>query len=247
MKEIGLLFTPENLRLIPPGIKTQTRRGNGLEDIPGDANFIGWGVKGQPGVDGDYACFDTKQWGIVQVRCPYGVPQFEQTMYYSREAVQVLDIIDGAILSALIRYTNDGAESKVIITPDDYHKLVSRANWKRKTTGMHMLKSFARTRLPGVRTWPERLGDMSTGDAIAEGIELDSSIHPFEESQELRHQYRVRPVWRDYLSGGYDLTPIQSYASLWNSINGETHPWAPDLWTWCIEFQFQPPATGNPG
>jgi hypothetical protein len=245
MKEPGLLFTPENRALVRLQQKTQTRRL----------------MKPQPTWENTCSpqyFSQEKLWDFgsvrespsrLQWRCPYGNPQAEPVRYYLKEPVRITAIWDARESHtehgmALIQYTDDNPDDiiecqqhKVLLGPGDFHKLVSRADWQRPSSSLFMLKSFARTWLTGVRTWPERLWDMSDEDALAEGIELDASIHPFEESKELRHQYRVRPVWRDYLNGGYNLTPIQSYASLWNSINGKTHPWNPDLWTWAVEWE----------
>ena len=244
MRSIGLLFTPENRNLARIGSKTQTRRGNGLKgfEVAENAEWhestgLWWFV--HPGIRGSR-------------KCPYGNPQAEQVSYYLKEPVRVTALWDSRESNtkygmALIQYTDDNPEDiiecqqhKVLLGPGDMHKLVSRQDWRKPSSSMFMLRSFARTWLPGVRTWPERLGEMSAEDAIAEGIELDPEMMPFG----YRDEFIGNPCWRDYLNGGHDLTPVQSYASLWNSINGPGS-WKPEIWTWAIEFQ--PPATGKPG
>lgn len=215
-KQIGLLFTPENRALVRSGLKTQTRR---LLKFP--APFA-------PG-DTGAACDLMALSGDIQ--CPYGAPEFGPVQYYLKEPVQVLELIDGAIMNALIRYADDGAEARVIITPGDYHKLVSRRDWRKPSSSMFMLRSFARTWMAGVRTWPERLGDMSEADALAEGIfQVDDGI--------TEPLFLVKPpsnLRQTIYSSGKD-----AYKALWNSINGKTHPWATGLWVWCVEWQ--PPA-----
>ena len=235
-KEIGILFTAENLRLVAQGRKIQTRR---LMKLPE------WAVTVKPWSQGCQA-FNADGDGMAFIRSPYGMPQNDwegKVSYYLKEAVRVTALWDSRESGtdhgmALIQYPNDISDDivecqqhKVLLAPGDLHKLVSRRNWRETSTPLFMLKSFARHWVDGVRTWPEKLGDMSAEDAIAEGIEQDP-LHA-----------RVGMVgsceanyWRDYLNGGYDLSPVQSYASLWNSINGKSHPWDADLWTWAVEW-----------
>jgi hypothetical protein len=238
MKEVGLLFTVDNLRLIPPGIKTQTRRGNGLDGLE-FAVTADW----DDGMKAWVFC-DANGYAVGKRKCPYGNPQGTPTRYYPKERVWVTHIDDNDInqITARILYSAEGIyrESReVVLTLDDYYRLVSRRDWRKPSSPMFMLRSFARTWLPGVRTWPERLGEMSEADALAEGIELDPEMMPFG----YRDEFIGNPCWRDYLNGGHDLTPVQSYASLWDSINGRG-AWNPEQWVWAIEFQ--PPATGKP-
>ena len=233
-REIGLLFTPENLRLVASGCKTQTRRGNKLEAINSGGIRYATVTRARRG----YWSFEF-EYGDKLIKCPYGDPKSEPTRYYLKEAVRVLRIDDSNIdhITADIHYPADGIlrqSATVTITPDDYKKLLARVNWRETSSPMFMLKSFARHWVEGVRTWPERLGNMSAEDAIAEGIEQDP-LHA-----------RVGMVgsceanyWRDYLNGGYDLSPVQSYASLWNSINGKGS-WDAEKWVWCVEWL--PPA-----
>ena len=256
-REIGLLFTDENLRLVAQGRKIQTRRL--MKPHPKMWDLIGqrkkaWAFKLKDGRYQDIEC-DGK--GRVAACCPYGNPQVNPVRYYLKEAVRVTALWDSRESNtehgmALIQYPNDISDDiiecqqhKVLLAPGDLHKLVSRRNWRETSTPLFMLKSFARHWVDGVRTWPERLGDMSAEDAIAEGIECDpllAETNPvaYHFAALGPHLLHTTKCWRDYLNGGYDLSPVQSYASLWNSINGKSHPWDADLWTWAVEWL--PPA-----
>lgn len=66
----------------------------------------------------------------------------------------------------------------------------------------------------------QRLQDISEEDCIAEGIE------------------RVNPdMWKDYGPTREPMhSPILSYASLWESING-SGSWAANPWVWSISFR----------
>ena len=230
-REVGLLFTPENLRLVRAGLKWQTRRGIKPQPENHPSGYMTWPRMGI--WMAEYAAR----------HCPYGNPQLEPVKYYCKEAVQVLEIDDCVIsragnynqgrIWAEVRYVSDGAKDRVVITPADYHKLLARRDWRVPTSPMFMLKSIARTWLTGKRTWTERLGDMSAEDAVAEGIEVDPE---FAVGDQYELYNPIHDVWRDYLSGGYDLTPVQSYATLWDSINGRGS-WQSDKWCWCVEWE----------
>lgn len=221
-REIGLLFTPENLRLVTQGRKTQTRRGNGLNGLDAAIRTFF-----NPDVE-LWSFYDSSNKFLDIKKCPYGNPQVEPTRYYLKESVQVLRIDDSNLdhITADITYPGDGILREtctVTLTTADYGKLLSRVNWRERSSPMFMLKSFARHWVEGVRAWPEKLGDLSAEDAIAEGIERDTNIASL--------------GYRDYISGNYDLSPVQSYASLWNSINGKKAPWSNERWVWCIEWK----------
>ncbi|MHB0925981.1 MAG: hypothetical protein ACYC1F_05720 [Gallionellaceae bacterium] len=73
--------------------------------------------------------------------------------------------------------------------------------------------------ITGVRV--ERLQDISCADAKAEGIERS----------------RDGMMWRDYISASHaQINPIDSYRTLWESINGPGS-WDANPWVWVIEFK----------
>ena len=98
--------------------------------------------------------------------------------------------------------------------------------WK---PSIHMPKAACRLflRVKSVRV--ERLQDISTEDAMVEGIEF-SSIRTF-------------PDYKDYLVKStkhaevfHLLNPRLSFQTLWQSINGE-ESWNSNPWMWVIEFE----------
>lgn len=67
----------------------------------------------------------------------------------------------------------------------------------------------------------ERLQDISCADAKAEGIERS----------------RDGMMWCDYISASHaQINPIDSYRTLWESINGPGS-WDANPWVWVIEFK----------
>lgn len=109
------------------------------------------------------------------------------------------------------------------------HQAGSAGDEARKEYGLkwkpsiHMPRTASRITLEitGVRV--ERLQEISEADAIAEGIE------------------RSYDQWRDYRTDqavNYPsaATPIESYRTLWESINGPSF-WDANPWVWVVEFK----------
>jgi hypothetical protein len=69
----------------------------------------------------------------------------------------------------------------------------------------------------------ERLKEITEADAITEGIK-------FEDWQSRRYF--------DYLADDYSFqSPIDSYQSLWDLINGATYPWDSNPWVFVVGFR----------
>lgn len=80
--------------------------------------------------------------------------------------------------------------------------------------------------ITGIRV--ERLQDISEADAIAEGIQY--GVQRFEEGGGF-------PGWLDYSKPNALLAcPIESYRTLWESINGPGS-WEANSWVWVVEFK----------
>jgi hypothetical protein len=77
--------------------------------------------------------------------------------------------------------------------------------------------------ITGIRV--ERLRDISEGDAKAEGINRISNIGPCRAFG-----------WQDYGIGPGLFNPIDSYKSLWESINGKDS-WNKNPYVWVITFK----------
>lgn len=92
--------------------------------------------------------------------------------------------------------------------------------WK---PSIHMPKRAARIFLKVISVRVERLQDMSESDAIAEGVLVN------EDSLEC-WDYEIKD-W-----GHFGFDPIDSFQTLWESINGE-NSWNENPYVWVYEFE----------
>jgi len=117
--------------------------------------------------------------------------------------------------------------------PSQTHEPIYRADsypwdWGDKwRPSIYMPRWASRITLEIIAVRVERLQDISSADAIAEGIEPCAS----------------GGEWRNYLDSAPNrdaLTPRVSYRSLWESINGPGS-WAANPWVWVVEFKRMAP------
>ena len=106
---------------------------------------------------------------------------------------------------------------------------------KRKRPSIHMPKERARIWLEITDIKVERLHDISEIDAVAEGVQSSSSY------------FNGTTLYKDYLqeevSYAFD-TAVESYTSLWCSINGRDD-YDANPWVWAISFK-EVSTTGKP-
>lgn len=94
------------------------------------------------------------------------------------------------------------------------------------TSSIFMKKKDCRIYLIITDVRIERLKKISKKDAKKEGVEFRANT--------LFGDTEV--VYRDYLGGSDYKTPIQSFKSLWQKINGY-NSWDENPWVWVIEFK----------
>jgi hypothetical protein len=105
--------------------------------------------------------------------------------------------------------------------PEKFHRLFPY-KWQ---PSLFMPKDAARIFLQVTDVTAERLQDITLKDAIAEGIECI-------------HESDVK-VYRNYLLKEKlgSTNPVNSFSSLWNSINAKTSPWGKNDWVWVYTFK----------
>jgi hypothetical protein len=113
-------------------------------------------------------------------------------------------------------------------TPEKFRhrRDIDPAWWPRNS--IHMPRKASRIQLEITAIRVERLQDISEADAIAEGIEHGN-----------RWLNNYRNYFNDNDAHGW-RSPIDSYRSLWETINGEGS-WDANHWVWVVEFKVLKP------
>jgi len=154
----------------------------------------------------------TSQWMQENNTCPYGKVG---DVLWVREAF-VPDYFDDHSCGYKADWNNVAAE------------LMPEPKWK---PSLFMPKAACRIFLEITEIRVERLNDITREDAVKEGIECNGINKPI--------------VYRNYLSdgakflhstNGIRFTPIDSFKSLWQSINGKDS-WKANTWVWVISFK----------
>lgn len=179
-------------------------------------------MRPQPVYPPKYAGAHKWVWDYGEKPCPYGKPG---DLLWVRETWRPAASID-ANFDAKIAYGRDHIYYRA--DQDGY----GATKW-RPSIFMPRWASRITLRITGVRV--EQVQDISEEDAIAEGIEhnwVGDEPCPLEYADE----------WRNYAGDAEDFpcySAIDSFRSLWDSINGQRQgcSWENNPWVWCIEFE----------
>ena len=211
MKERPMLFKGEMVRALLSGAKTQTRRV--MKPQPAFAPHM-------ISVDGDVTAMWREGFGNATQKSPYGNPG---DRLWVREAFCISPIFDSCVYRA-----DDEALTRIIGPAED-----SCFRWK---PSIHMPRELSRITLEITDVRVERLQEISSGDAKAEGI-YDRLFYPCD----------GYPLSIGYTRHGPEVeralmhtTPIEPFEELWESINGEGS-WDANPWVWVISFKPLPP------
>lgn len=209
MKERPILFQGEMVRAILDGTKTQTRR---IMKAPWDV------FNGEP----IFRCGPDGGFFMSQAVPPYGKPG-------DRLWVRETHAPQADCWGAWHNWMESPIGPKPIIhyAADGGNPFIER--WR---PSIHMPRWASRILLEVTGVRVERLQDISEEDAIAEGIEgRDVVINGRSQGW----------TWRDHTLKCDDpcewfSSPIRSYRTLWESINGLAS-WEANPWVWVIEFR----------
>lgn len=212
MKETPILFGTPMVQAILEGRKTMTRR-----IVKPMRTQIKWlsvsGINKSPAI-----IQESNEWwsikdivnegNITSIKCPYGQPC---DRLWVRETFQPVNHPE-----LKFRYKADHLNPKSVI-------------WK---PSIFMPKAAARIWLEVVQVKVERLQDISREDAEKEGVECKMITSEI---------FQTYLGYKNYLFAQYDdayyfRNPVDSFESLWSSINGEG-TWEENPWVWVIEFK----------
>lgn len=220
MKYIPVLYSTPMVLALLEDRKKMTRRTKGLEKVNETPNL--WtrsqkfgGMAIGPHVGWKYQFWDDTGRGYFDIKCPYGEPG---DVLWVRERVYPR-YVKGGYHGFRMQYPN---EHPYRYYADDPEQSTNGNGWK---PSIHMPKTACRIFLEVTDVCVERLQEISTADAIAEGIEKLNTY--------------VFPIYRNYLpvppSDGFQHAP-SSFKSLWYSING-AESWKSNPWVWVISFK----------
>lgn len=234
MKERGMIFNGEMVRAILDGRKTQTRR----IMAPQPADDIERGIFPNPEVIGWKSSRRHKHGSTTAHFCHYGKPGDRIWVRETWGVVSHAFSDDGLMIdwvpdrpataihempfgngyySGYAIYAADGD----FTWGDDDGYEDGRSCWK---PSIHMPRAASRILLEITNVGVQRLQDISSGDAVREGIcHLPAS-----------GRYCVSP--RDQYFGGASHSAKEVYSWLWSSIYGE-ESWKANPWVGVIEFK----------
>lgn len=218
MTERPILFSTPMVQATATGIKTHTRRTRGLEMINRAPNEY---MRSSP------VLFDSKNRvaavvfmhsfiGNVHAVCPYGVPG---DILWVRESWCEPILHDGFESDYYYKADNIGVT-------DVRHSYIS-GKWK---PSIHMPKLACRYHLVIKNILCERLKNISPEDCVREGI------LPID--QYAADIMRNGKLYKDYTGKQRGLSPVNSFFSLWASINGQ-ESLDHNPWVWVIEFELK--------
>lgn len=232
MKDRPILFSAPMVRAILAGTKTQTRRVVKPQPdlLNGYFEFSGVSKDAWPEPNVMVAYTPSGKFGVCKppyFRMPYGVPG--DRLWVRETWCQKWDDQDGFAYNAegnldptCVWYRADGVDVRA--ADGDGFTRYRRDGWEASPwkPSIFMPRWASRITLEVCSVRVERLHAISEQDAIAEGI----------------GRKQGSGIWQDYLgkNDGYAY-PTQSYRSLWDSINGKTHPWDSNPWVWVVKFR----------
>lgn len=252
MKERPILFSTPMVNAILEGRKTQTRRI--VTDLEENKDF-GYTFKE---IQGDIAIFQ----GILDVgiKCPYGqigdvlwVREKTRITDWTEEGEVKFQYADGTKSDWVELFTEDQDPDgdKYMEWWEKYCEMLTKRGaktdddsgemfmngvefpWK---PAIHMPRAACRIRLKITDIRVERLQDISEADAIAEGIEWRGG----DDNLPQGNTNGIDAGWINYMEtgkfDGFFVSPIASYQSLWEKING-TESLEQNPWVWVITFE----------
>jgi len=228
-KQLGILFKPEMVRAILEGRKTQTRRGLPIHPTIDQSQLF------EPSFDDDNSNLyfrmqvDGKDVLVKPIKCPWQVGDclyvketwwsygyFEETGEYTKSGKP----------KKQWKMAWEGAVFLDQKKPPMQSGLTDNFKW-RKMSSLFLAQKDARIWLKVTNVRVERLLDISEADAIAEGIISHKGVPG---------EYPSDTMYKDYLGTSCVISPIHSYFTLWDSINGAgSHK--ENCWVWVIEFE----------
>jgi len=228
-KQLGILFKPEMVRAILEGRKTQTRRGLPIHPTIDQSQLF------EPSFDDDNSNLyfrmqvDGKDVLVKPIKCPWQVGDYlyvKETWWSYGYFEETGEYTKSGKPKKQWKMAWEGAVFLDQKKPPMQSGLTDNFKW-RKMSSLFLAQKDARIWLKVTNVRVERLLDISEADAIAEGIISHKGVPG---------EYPSETMYKDYLGTSCVISPIHSYFTLWDSINGAgSHK--ENCWVWVIEFE----------
>lgn len=182
MTERPIIFTPEHVRKVLNGIKTQTRRI--VKPQPIKQHHIAWVHDG--GFGSGFQVLTNHAGTVERITCPYGKPgdklwvqeTWQQAFRASKSSTGVIYLADGPDFNSLA---------------EQQHQLTRKERgWK---PSIHMPKKFCRLWLEIVSIRVERVQEISEADAKAEGCLIPGILWPDITNRAYRYAAVFHLLW----------------------------------------------------
>jgi hypothetical protein len=227
--ERPILMQGNMVRATLADIKTQTRRvekrlqaGRGFVQMLRDGSWE-WSP------DGGFDC------GVLRVECPYGRVGDRLWVREIWSAPKWADANQPRDLSKTVPVFYHADKSRGTLV----RWIVANEEIGKTRVSIHMPRWMSRITLEITKIRLQKVQEIGNLDAIAEGIGLIPGY--------------TDKFWKNYLYNGHPRrgvkitdedhrivgfrSPIDSYRTLWDSINRKKHPWDANPWVWVIEFK----------
>jgi len=220
-----ILFSGPMVRAILEGRKTQTRRivkldaelkARGCTSLKGSWRDPGLGAGAYLKVPGPHET-------AHRLYCPHG---YRGDQLWVKETWTAENVVNRQIL--VVYRASCFRDEFDLINGDGS---VDRATVKRWKPSIFMPREWSRIILEITNVRVERLKEITTSDAVAEGVG--------QKEYAARHNASEGPALKRLcaLAQHYGQ-PIAAYADLWNSLNAERgFGWEKNPWVWVIEFK----------
>ena len=260
INQIPILFQTDMIQAYQQGTKSQTRRTRSLKHInldPDAYKFIGfrWNYDGKKNKQRYCACFEHIDTGFINnIESPYGK---QNDLLWVRETGWVDNNYQRGLNRPSALYWKADYD-----TYDDLTKVMIRDHMC-QFSAIHMYKDFCRHWLRNTEVRVQRLREISTEDALAEGItrwkNMEHFLDQFDRKKLTTTEKVVYDAWKDAEKFNFPVyrkyidsievpekfritdNAVESYISLFLSINEQLHF---DLnhpknnpWVWVIGFE----------
>lgn len=215
--EHPIIFNEWSIRRILAGEKSQTRRilkhDAWLSLFAGELNDDGWPI------------FENRFGHVRRVRSPYGSIG---DVLYVREAFRLSALCDGYSPAEYVQEKDERGDDYIVrYEADEYERrgAFDSVEWGRLRPSIHMPKALARIWLRVTDIRVERLHEIPSADAEAEGITDEDAFTMLEKHGD--------GAWPDIV--------MMAFRDKWNEIHGEG-AWERNDWLWVVSFE---PETKN--